>query len=72
MIDIQHDFPVRIPGVIEGPSFTIDALWPNELGEKPEDLIGRNVRQDDNYFVIVDIERISPTGHKCAIKPYRP
>lgn len=71
MIEFQHA-RVVIAGEIGPPYFSLDGFWPNELGDSPEELVGRNVRCGDDYFVIIDVERISPTGHKFTVKPYQP
>ncbi len=46
---------VSIPGHIEL-AFYLDARWPNELGERPDDLLGRWAKQGDDYFRIVSRE----------------
>lgn len=44
--------PRTVPGIVEY-VFYLTAEWPNALGEQPDDLIGRRVRQGDLEYEIL-------------------
>jgi hypothetical protein len=48
--------PVEVPRTIVGTrelGFYLSATWPNELGNVPDDLIGRLVKVNDGRYKIV-------------------
>ena len=60
--------PVCVRGVVSY-GFTTNGEWPNEHGEKPDDLIGRAMKQGDKEYVILTCEQIGPGIHHFEVEP---
>lgn len=68
IIHSTHASPVCVRGVISY-GFTTNGEWPNEHGDKPEDLIGRIARVDGQDYLVRRCEQIGPGIHHYECDP---
>lgn len=67
-IPVSFSYRSYIPGVVSL-GFTLNADWPNELADKPGDIVGRNVEQGGRYFVVTNYEPIGFGVYHYTVVP---